>query len=127
MNLFAEVYSHIFHIIKFKTQLPVMVAGSFFVSADSIEQANGGCMKKILEKFLGPLYFCLSRVLPLEGINPLNCTLTIKYTFNRYIPDRGRRPQPDEGAPRTSCPQGLSRKARLVAIPNHSEISACYG
>ena len=42
-------------------------------------------MKKILEKFLGPLYFCLSRVLPLEGINPLNCTLTIKYTFNRYI------------------------------------------
>ena len=38
-----------------------------------------------------------------------------------------RKPQPDEGTPRTSCPQGLSRKARLVAIPNHSEISACYG
>ena len=47
--------------------------------------------------------------------------------LNRYIPDWGRKPQPDEGAPRISCPQGLSRKARLVAIPNHSEISACYG
>ena len=54
-------------------------------------------------------------------------TLKTEYTFNRYIPDRGWKPQPDEGAPRTSCPQGLSRKARLVAIPNHSEISACYG
>ena len=53
--------------------------------------------------------------------------MTTEYTLNRYIPDRGRKPQPDEGAPRTSCPQGLSRKARLVAIPNHSEISACYG
>ena len=54
-------------------------------------------------------------------------TLKIEYTLNRYIPDRGRKPQPNEGAPRTSCLQGLSRKARLVAIPNHSEISACYG
>ena len=76
-----------------------MVAGSFFVSADSIEQENGGCMKKILEKFLGPLYFCLSRVLPLEGIKPLNCTLTIKYTFIRCVPVREEELQPNEGAP----------------------------
>ena len=56
-------------------------------------------MKKILEKFLGPLYFCLSRVLPLEGIKPLNCTLTIKYTFIRYVPVREKELQPNEGAP----------------------------
>ena len=84
-------------------------------------------MKKILRNFPRDLIFGLSRDLPLEGQKPLTCSLTIEYTFNRYIPDRGRRPQPDEGAPRTSCPQGLSRKARLVAIPNHSEISDCYG
>ena len=36
-------------------------------------------------------------------------TLKISYTFIKYIPDRGRRPQQDEGAPRTSCPQGLLR------------------
>ena len=62
-----------------------------------------------------------------EKAMSLPWTLKTEYTFNRYIPDRGWKPQPDEGAPRTSCPQGLSRKARLVAIPNHSEISACYG
>ena len=84
-------------------------------------------MKNFFRNFSGDLIFALSRDLPLEGQKPLTCSLTIEYTFSRYIPDRGRRPQPDEGAPRTSCPQGLSRKARLVAIPNHSEISACYG
>ena len=36
-------------------------------------------------------------------------TLKISYTFIRYIPARGRKPQPDEGAPRTSCLQGLLR------------------
>ena len=64
---------------------------------------------------------------PLRDKKTLTCSLTTKYTFNRYITDRGRKLQPNEGAPRTSCPQGLSRKARLVAIPNHSEISACHG
>ena len=64
---------------------------------------------------------------PLRDKKTLTCSLKTEYTFNRYIPDRGRKLQPNEGAPRTSCPQGLSRKARLVAIPNHSEISACHG
>ena len=91
------------------------------------EYPEEGSMKKFFRNFSGGLIFALSRDLPLEGQKPLTCSLTIEYTFNRYIPDRGRKPQPDEGAPRTSCPQGLSRKARLVAIPNHSEISACYG
>ena len=44
-------------------------------------------------------------------------SLKTEYTLNRYIPDRGRKPQPDEGAPRTSCPQGLSRKARSDSKP----------
>ena len=35
--------------------------------------------------------------------------------------------QPNESTPRTTCPFGLSRKARWVAIPNYSEISDCYG
>ena len=109
---------------------PVTHCGSwaFFV----FRYSNDECskeepVKKFFRNFSGDLIFALSRDLPLEGQKPLTCSLTIEYTFNRYIPDRGRRPQPDEGAPRTSCPQGLSRKARLVAIPNHSEISACYG
>ena len=109
---------------------PVTQCGSwvffcFPTSAD--EYPKEGHMKKFLRNFPRDLIFGLSRDLPLEGQKPLTCSLTIEYTFNRYIPDRGRRPQPNEGAPRTSCPQGLSRKARLVAIPNHSEISACYG
>ena len=56
-------------------------------------------MKKLSKFFAQDLIFGLSRDLPLEGQKPLTCSLTIEYTFNRYIPDRGRRPQPDEGAP----------------------------
>ena len=67
-------------------------------------------MKKFFRNFSGDLIFALSRDLPLEGQKPLTRSLTIEYTFNRYIPDRGRRPQPDEGAPRTSCPKGYHGK-----------------
>ena len=46
-------------------------------------------MKKFFRNFSGDLIFALSRDLPLEGQKPLTCSLTIEYTFNRYIPDRG--------------------------------------
>ncbi len=36
----------------------------------------------------------------------LTCTLTTEYTFIRYVPVRGRELQPNEGAPRPSCPSG---------------------
>ena len=38
MNLFAEVYSHIFHTIKFKTQLPVMVKKRISELAGKLEE-----------------------------------------------------------------------------------------
>ena len=49
-------------------------------------------MKKFFRNFSGDLIFALSRDLPLEGQKPLTCSLTIEYTFNRYIPDRGVSP-----------------------------------
>ncbi len=55
-------------------------------------------MKKILKTFLRGLIFCLSRDLPLEGRKPFTRTLTIEYTFIRYVPERGRKSQPNEGA-----------------------------
>ena len=55
--------------------------------------------------------------LPMKSPYNLSPLISVSGLFLcRYIPDRVRQPQPDEGAPRTSCPQGLSRKARLVAI-----------
>lgn len=45
-------------------------------------------------------------------------TLTIEYTFIRYIPERRGNPQPNDSTPRSSCPYGLLRKARWGAIPN---------
>ena len=84
-------------------------------------------MKKLFQFFsIYPHILAFLAGCSLRGKKP-RCTLTTKYTFIRYVPVREQELQPDEGAPRTSCPQGLSRKARLVAIPNHSEISDSYG
>ena len=109
---------------------PVTHCGSwvffcFPTSAD--EYPKEGRMKKLSKFFAQDLIFGLSRDLPLEGQKNPPRTLTTEYTFIRYVPERGRKPQPNEGAPRPSCPSGLLRKARWRAFPNHSEISDCYG
>ena len=73
-----------------EVQLPIAVAGPFFVfrySGDEYPEEDS--MKKFFRNFSGGLIFALSRDLPLEGQKPLTCSLTIEYTFNRYIPDRG--------------------------------------
>ena len=64
-------------------------------------------MKKFSKKFARDLIFPLSRDLPLEGQKTLTCSLTTEYTFIRYVPVRERELQPNEGAPRPSCPSGL--------------------
>jgi hypothetical protein len=43
-----------------------------------------------------------------RGEIPTHRYLTTEYTFIRYVPERGRKSQPNEGAPRPSCPSGLS-------------------
>ena len=42
-----------------------------------------------------------------RGDTSPHCYLTIEYTVIRYVPERGRKSQPNEGAPRPSCPSGL--------------------
>ena len=90
-----------------ETQLPFVEAGSFFIFRCFQMSLKGGPMKKFLKTFLRGLIFCLSRDLPLEGRKPFTRTLTIEYTFIRYVPERGRKSQPNEGAPRPICPSGL--------------------
>ena len=90
-----------------ETQLPIVVAGSFFVFQTPVDTPEGGPMKKTSRNFPRDLIFGLSHDLPLEGRNnPSLRTLTTEYTFIRYVPERGRKPQPNEGAPRPSCPSG---------------------
>ena len=89
---------------------PVTQCGSwvfFCFPTSSDEYPKEGHMKKILGIFPQDLIFGLSRDLPLEGQKNPPRTLTTEYTFIRYVPERGRKPQPNEGAPRPSCPSGL--------------------
>ena len=67
-------------------------------------------MKKSSKIFARDLIFGLSRDLPLEGGIFLPRTLTTEYTFIRYVPERGRKPQPNEGAPRPSAHPGYNGK-----------------
>ncbi len=64
-------------------------------------------MKKTQKNFSEPYIFAFLVIYHLRGKNPPERTLTIEYTFIRYIPERGRKSQPNEGAPRPSCPSGL--------------------
>ena len=85
-------------------------------------------MKKFFQLFLFlPRFLAILAAYLLRGKKTLTCTLTTEYTFIRYVPVRGRELQPNEGAPRPSCPSRLERKARWRAFPNHSEISDSYG
>ena len=65
-------------------------------------------MKKFFQLFLFlPRFLAILAAYLLRGKKTLTCTLTTEYTFIRYIPVRGRELQPNEGAPRPSCPSGL--------------------
>lgn len=64
-------------------------------------------MKKIKKFFSEPYIFAFPVLYPLRAQKNSHGTLTTEYTFIRYIPERGRKPQPNEGAPRPSCPSGL--------------------
>ena len=55
-------------------------------------------MKKI-KNFSEPYIFAFLVIYHLRGAKLLDGTLTIEYTFIRYIPARRRKPQPNEGAP----------------------------
>ena len=64
-------------------------------------------MKKFLQLFLVyPQFLAFLAAYSLRNKKP-RCTLTTEYTFIRYVPVRGRELQPNEGAPRPSCPSGL--------------------
>ena len=91
LNSFGEVYSRLYHIRMVEAQLPIAVAGLFFRYSND-ECSKEEPVKKFFRNFSGDLIFALSRDLPLEGQKPLTCSLTIEYTFNRYIPDRGVSP-----------------------------------
>lgn len=65
-------------------------------------------MKKFFQLFLFlPRFLAILAAYLLRGKKTLTCTLTTEYTFIRYVPVRGRELQPNEGAPRPSCPSGL--------------------
>ena len=65
-------------------------------------------MKKIFQLFLFlPRFLAILAAYLLRGKKTLTCTLTTEYTFIRYVPVRGRELQPNEGAPRPSCPSRL--------------------
>ena len=98
----------------------IVLMWCFFVSLEV-------SMKKFFQLFLiYPHILAFLAAYSLRNKKP-RCTLTTEYTFIRYVPVRGRELQPNEGAPRPSCPSGLLRKARWRAFPNHSEISDGYG
>ena len=65
-------------------------------------------MKKFFQLFLFlPRFLAILAAYLLRGKKTLTCTLTTEYTFIRYVPVRERELQPNEGAPRPSCPSGL--------------------
>ena len=65
-------------------------------------------MKKFFQLFLFlPRFLAILAAYLLRGKKTLTCSLTTEYTFIRYVPVRGRELQPNEGAPRPSCPSGL--------------------
>ena len=65
-------------------------------------------MKKFFQLFLFlPRFLAILAAYLLRGKKTLTCSLTTEYTFIRYVPVRERELQPDEGAPRPSCPSGL--------------------
>ncbi len=65
-------------------------------------------MKKFFQLFLFlPRFLAILAAYLLRGKKTLTCTLTTEYTFIRYVPVRGRELQPNEGAPRPSCPSRL--------------------
>lgn len=65
-------------------------------------------MKKFFQLFLFlPRFLAILAAYLLRGKKTLTCSLTTEYTFIRYVPVRERELQPNEGAPRPSCPSGL--------------------
>ena len=65
-------------------------------------------MKKFFQLFLFlPRFLAILAAYLLRDKKTLTCSLTTEYTFIRYVPVRERELQPNEGAPRPSCPSGL--------------------
>ncbi len=64
--------------------------------------------KKFFQLFFKNIHKnCVFVLYPLRDKKTLTCSLTTEYTFIRYVPVRERELQPNEGAPRPSCPSGL--------------------
>ena len=89
-------------------------------------------MKKIKKIFLIVFSFGPSRCLPIEEAirspgNP-HCTLTIEYTFIRYVTWAGAKPQATRRYAKTHLPHMVSAGHKVVSDPEtDSEISGCYG
>ena len=89
-------------------------------------------MKKIKKIFLTVFSFGLSRCLPIEEANRITgdpqSTLTIEYTFIRYVTWAGAKPQATRRYAKTHLPHMVSAGHKVRSDPEtDSEISGCYG